>query len=129
MKSTLKTIFTVLLTIFVLGGAVYYFTGPVIIRDFEPLETMFAYTDFEGRCSSEIFLDEVEVYVVDGVEYDGQYFIDPPTIVLSNTGINTIAHEVSHYVDDLTYVHGISDGETRAYLQGYFTKCVYDLTR
>ncbi len=46
------------------------------------------------------------------------YFVD--------TGINTVAHEVSHFVDYALARLGINDKETEAYLQGYFTQCVYE---
>lgn len=83
-----------------------------------------------GSCVSKSMKASVGVYVVDKLpnDYVGRYYADRQVIVLVDTDIETVAHEVSHFVDDVMRTKQIEDGETRAYLQGYFTDCVENLT-
>lgn len=86
---------------------------------------------YKGVCRSETFKDEADVYMMPERKTGilGQYIANQRAIVLRSKDIDTIAHEVSHLVDSIVATHGINDGESRAYLQGYFTKCVYDTIR
>lgn len=53
---------------------------------------------------------------------------DTPAIVLRDVTLDTIAHEVYHYVEYVrTWLH--LDEENSADYQGYFTQCAYELVR
>lgn len=91
--------------------------------------------NYAGFCESGTLLARLTVYVIDefpnnaeGARTLGKFYKnveDSPVIVfVRNSSIAVVAHEVSHYVDFLVETKGIKDGETRAYLQGYFTECV-----
>lgn len=41
--------------------------------------------------------------------------------------IQTVAHEVSHLVDTLMIRYAIQDEHYEAYLQGFWTECVYEI--
>ena len=86
--------------------------------------------DFVGNCISEAMMSSVEVYVVEdaGENIAGRFYSKQSAIVLVITDLSVVAHEVSHFVDFVVNQKGINDTETRAYLQGYFTNCVYKLT-
>jgi len=79
-----------------------------------------------GSCYSETMQMGVHVYVVNKIpdNVEGQFYQNEYSIVLVKTSINTIAHEVSHFVDFSMKQKNIKDSETKAYLQGYFTECV-----
>lgn len=83
--------------------------------------------DFVGNCSSNMMYAGVDIYMTDdiGKNIVGRYYNDEETIVLTTNSIDVVAHEVSHFVDSIVKQKGIHDAETRAYLQGYFTECVY----
>lgn len=90
--------------------------------------------DFVGKCESVDMQASVGVYLkVLRPGLNGQFYTQGgnPIIVLSKVSSisyqNLVSHEVSHFVDALVSAKGINDGETRAYLQGYFTDCVYKL--
>lgn len=90
---------------------------------------------FLGICGTATFNEHVYIYEREGEdetiqgEFGSDGYVD---IIIINTNvpnytlINTVAHEVSHYVDRLVHVKGIEDTETRAYLQGHLTACVFD---
>lgn len=84
-------------------------------------------------CADDTMRTNVVVYIVEtlnkegdgGMPVGGAFYAHEMAIVLVDTDINTVAHEVSHLVDWVVQEKGIHDDETRAYLQGYFTECVY----
>jgi len=83
-----------------------------------------------GYCISEVMMIRIEVLLNKDMTAKGKFFYDGNSyvgIALRETNVNIISHEVSHYVDYIVKRKNINDGETRAYLQGYFTQCVYDL--
>lgn len=84
-----------------------------------------------GTCHDPVLMSGVTVFVVDAFERDsvlGKFFSNPyPVIVLKDIAVDTVAHEVSHLVDYIVSRKRISDTETRAYLQGYYTGCVISL--
>ena len=83
-----------------------------------------------GYCISEVMMVKIEVLLNKDMIAKGKFFYDGNSyvgIALRETNVNIISHEVSHYVDYIVKRKNINDGETRAYLQGYFTQCVYDL--
>jgi hypothetical protein len=60
----------------------------------------------------------------------GMFYPYPkPTIALGVTDLDTVTHEVSHFVDHVMMQKGIYDDELEAWLQGGWTKCVYDLVQ
>lgn len=93
--------------------------------------------EFEDGYSSHACIAEslnlmVHVVVVDDIGEEGTYarfYGSPVAIVLEERDLNTVAHEVSHFVDWAMKKKGIRDGEARAYMQGYFTECVYETAR
>lgn len=84
--------------------------------------------DFVGYCGDDAIKATVGIYKVKSLLLNdstrGLFWDKTYTIALVDTDINTIAHEVSHFVDRVVADKKIHDGETRAYLQGYFTDCV-----
>lgn len=88
-----------------------------------------------GECVSTDIHAHLQVYISDklpatGVE--GMFIPSSGSIVVKETSkslelLEIVAHEVSHFVDAVVRAKNINDGETRAYLQGYFTDCVYKL--
>lgn len=102
----------------------------------KPLELPAQYK--AGVCVDETILASVKVYMVDSLNepeddaqggiVGGRFYQKEVAIVLVKTDLNSVAHEVSHLVDWIMFEKGITDDETEAYLQGYFTECVYDLT-
>jgi hypothetical protein len=52
------------------------------------------------------------------------------TMVLDPVGgmdLDTVAHEVSHFVDTVMHDYALLDDHYEAYLQGSWTKCVWEL--
>lgn len=79
-----------------------------------------------ATCVSADLKAALEVYTVE--EFDepgilGQF--GPRGIFIKERSVDTVSHEVSHFVDVMVEAKGIHDGETRAYLQGYFSECVW----
>jgi hypothetical protein len=68
-----------------------------------------------GRCQSDVILARVEVYVSEdqGKNVSGRFYNDQHAIILTWRDVGTVAHEVSHFVDQLVYEKGIEDGERR----------------
>lgn len=82
-----------------------------------------------GICTDPVFnvMFELKVSPDEGHTVTGRYINDKngSRILLVSTDVSTIAHEVSHFVDDVMQSRSIKDDETRAYLQGHYTKCAY----
>lgn len=79
-------------------------------------------------CNVSIYNSWLSVYLAerDPKSSLGGYFnSETVSITFIDTTINTIAHEVSHYVDYVMKSRDVHDEEARAYLQGYVTECVY----
>lgn len=90
--------------------------------------------DYVGTCSDMALEASVDVYESNDMSSSTMGFFNSTTdeIAVRKTGleipeIDIVAHEVSHFVDWITAQKGINDGETRAYLQGYFTECVAEM--
>lgn len=83
--------------------------------------------DYIGKCYSKTMYAGVNIYLTDNIGENtvGRFYNEEATIVLTNSDIDAVAHEVSHFVDYVIKKKSIHDAETRAYLQGYFTDCVY----
>lgn len=83
-----------------------------------------------GTCQEQTLNSEVIVFKSPNVgENVGGDFTpsNPARIRLVDTSIKTIAHEASHLVDSLLQKRGITDFEVEAYLQGFYTQCIYNL--
>lgn len=111
---------------------------PLVIRTEEPVEAKTPPNkDYVGTCETEVFLAKVKVYSTDVLPSGvlGKFYFtnqrrDSGVIAVSRGDrdvIDTVAHEVSHFVDHVVGGAGINDTETRAYLQGYYTQCVVNL--
>ena len=106
-----------------------------ISRATEPPEPLSAPDEFEvGGCTERTFNTSVRIYVLESLgdeETVGRFYTYENAIALkkSHITVSNVAHEVSHLVDQIVYVRGIHDGETRAYLQGYYTNCVWQNVR
>lgn len=94
----------------------------------------FTEKEFVGDCTDDGMEATVHVYLSDNLQegVQGMYMPSYRVIAIRKTDLqislaNVVSHEVSHYVDDMTQVKGINDGETRAYMEGYFTDCVMGL--
>lgn len=72
------------------------------------------------------------------VSFDENYLNDADAIgrwdnrtntvyLTKKTDVDTIAHEVSHLVDDFLKQDNLTDPHYRAYAQGYWTQCVYEI--
>jgi len=58
----------------------------------------------------------------------GEYKVREKTIYLSETDIDTVAHEVYHATQDIILNYGLKDDEEYgAYLQGFLTGCVMEI--
>lgn len=57
----------------------------------------------------------------------GEWRPESQEIALEDMTVDTMAHEVSHAVEDILEDHGIQHEHLEAYLQGYLTQCVYDI--
>ncbi len=84
---------------------------------------------YDGTCGDDTLAYNIGIYQTAslGGSTAGEFYPDEAMIVIANTGINTIAHEVSHAVDTIVQQKGIHDGETRAYIQGALTECVQNV--
>ncbi len=49
------------------------------------------------------------------------------TITLSDTSVDTVAHEVHHMTEDMLRKLHIKESHMPAYMQGFFTQCVYGI--
>ena len=85
--------------------------------------------DYIGTCKADSMLTSVDVYWTSDFKdgFQGLFNTELSIIILGSSNISIVTHEVSHFVDYVMYRKGINDGETRAYLQGYFTECVWRL--
>lgn len=110
------------------------FSHPITDIESIPDKTYIKSLQHIGQCKADTFYAKLDVYLstslpegVLGRFYlmDGQGVIE---LDKSNgMDINTIAHEVSHWVDRIVVAHALEGTEVRAYLQGYFTECVMSL--
>lgn len=87
-----------------------------------------------GECDDSMLEASVGVYTIPAFSDEdvlGQFStpdgVPRITVKLGNVNIDVVSHEVHHFVDASTGAKGIDDGETAAYMQGYFTQCVWDL--
>lgn len=87
-----------------------------------------------GECDDSMLEASVGVYTIQAFDDEsvmGQFStpggVPRITVKLGNVNIDVVSHEVHHFVDASTGAKGIDDGETAAYMQGYFTQCVWDL--
>lgn len=101
----------------------------IIRAEENPQNQSYPKTEWIGSCMTGSLHAGFEVFYAPdlGKNIGGRTHTDPLAIFLRNTDIDTVAHEVSHAVDTIVSEKGIQDGETRAYLQGYFTDCVYTI--
>lgn len=86
---------------------------------------------YVGSCRDELIRSTLEIYTSASLPLgiDGVYYNDAFGVVFATStsiGLTVVAHEVSHFVDNIMVKKGIHDGETRAYIQGYFTNCIYE---
>ena len=83
--------------------------------------------DYIGACHSEDMIISVGIYLTDYIEEDilGRFYGVNVVIAVTSDDLKIVAHEVSHLIDYVVKQKNIRDVETRAYLQGYFTDCVY----
>lgn len=78
-----------------------------------------------GTCRDSTLRSSVDIYVVSDLgNAAGVFDANLKIISLVSTTTEVIAHEVSHLVDYIVMERKISDGETRAYLQGFYTQCI-----
>lgn len=94
---------------------------------------MEARTDYENsKCINDELCFEVKVNFeeLEGNTI-GLWKPGSETIVLEETDIDTISHEVYHMTQYIGEKYNLHDreGEYLAYLEGYFTKCVSDLVK
>lgn len=83
-------------------------------------------------CKDDLVMASVDVMLVDHFDEEGVLGTFNPMkgeIIIATTSSNTISHEVSHLVDAIMGTKGMVGTETRAYIQGYFTECIFNKTR
>ena len=140
MKDTIAFIFLILMCGSIGGGMLYqtyilhWQSNQSVIYNLDnaTMEEMeIEDKEYVGVCWDNTLSSTVSVYTADlPGDVIGRFIADKNMIIISKIGgfsVQNIAHEVSHLVDDIIFYKGIRDGETRAYLQGYFTDCIYKL--
>lgn len=87
--------------------------------------------DPDGVRQEPTLSSRVSVYLTKGrgAGIAGVFYRKQSAIELRDRGLNTVAHEVSHFVDRTLWDRDIDDDETEAYLQGFYTDCVWDLIK
>lgn len=75
---------------------------------------------------------EIKIVYEDREGLDGTWNANTKTIMLdtdSGEEVNTIAHEVSHAVDDIMIWYDFKDPHYEAWLQGSYTSCVWQVVQ
>lgn len=116
----------------------FYTTGGSIEINSVPLKSWYSpeTKDFIGYCSDEVYRVSLPIYLPSELpgNLEGQFHSESTgkifLVVKKNSDYqNVVPHEVSHFTDYLIDLLVLSDKETRAYIQGYFTDCVTDLIK
>jgi len=128
-----------LLTVLLITGLIaqysyYHFTSPI-----DKMEDGYEYSDMSVLAHKNTCIAtgrDIDFKV--NIEFDekllemhgalGKWYNKTNTLVIKrDTDIDTVAHEASHIVDDFMKQYRIKEPHYRAYAQGAWTQCVYDV--